>query len=140
METIKFILMGDPNVGKSTLEQAYLKTLKNGCWYSDNTVQNTCYHINLIRLETIEDLQEHLLEHVLIKNIYFVCFNVSDRRTLQNARTTWIWELLKHNSAVKIFLVGLQCDLREQILAKIKQDCVSCDDADFWVVVVMVSN
>lgn len=128
MKTIKFLLMGNKKVGKSSLLEAYLWKLKYGCAYHDHAVEEVRYLIDAIEIETVEELQEHLTENFLIKNIFFVCFNVNDRRTLQPARNIWILELLKHNPKNKIFLVGLQCDLREQLLTKLTHDCVSYSD------------
>ncbi|XP_065356001.1 ras-related protein ced-10-like [Calliphora vicina] len=120
--------MGNKNVGKSTLLEAYLWKLKYGCAYHDHTVEEVRYLIDAIEIETIEELRLHLIEHIEMKNIYFVCFNVNDRKTLQTARNDWILELLKHNPKLRIFLVGLQCDLREQLLVKLTHDYVSHSD------------
>ncbi|XP_023297495.2 cell division control protein 42 homolog [Lucilia cuprina] len=128
MKTIKFLLMGNKNVGKSTLLDTYLWKLKYGMAYHDHISEEIRYIIDVIEIETVEELRSHLTEHIEMKNIYFVCFNVNDRKTLHTARNEWILQLLQHNPKTRIFLVGLQCDLRDQILTKLKQDCVSHSD------------
>lgn len=128
MKTVKFLLMGTKNVGKSSLLEAYLWKLKYGRAYHDHTVEEVRYLIDVIELEDVEELREHRKEHLEMRNIYFVCFNVNNRKTLQTARNTWILELIKSNPKRKIFLVGLQCDVRDQLLTKLTSNCVSYND------------
>lgn len=128
MKTIKFLLMGNEKVGKSTLLDTYLWKLKYGCAYHDHTVEAVRYLIDVIEIETVEDLRDHLQENCFVRTIYFVCFNVNDRKSLQPARKIWILELLKYNPKAKIFLIGLQCDLRQQIFKKLTHHCVSYND------------
>lgn len=128
MKTAKFLLMGNQNVGKSTLLDTYLWKLKYGCAYHDHTEEQVRYLIDVVDINTIEELREHLRLNVVPRNIFFVCFNVTDRTTLTHARQIWIYELLKLRPNSKIFLVGLQCDLREQFVKKITNDCVRYSD------------
>lgn len=128
MKTVKFLLMGNKNVGKSTLLDTYLWKLKYGCAYHDHTEEQVRYLIDIIDFNTVEQLREHLALDLVSRNIFCVCFNVADKNTLKQAREVWIYELLKLKPSSRIFLIGLQCDLREQFVMKLKNDCVYYSD------------
>lgn len=44
-----------------------------------------------------------------------LCFAVDNRDSLENIESKWIAEISEHCQGVKIVLVALKCDLREDI-------------------------
>ncbi|PRT54051.1 GTP-binding protein RHO3 [Wickerhamiella sorbophila] len=43
-----------------------------------------------------------------------LCFSVDSRDSLENAQTRWVSEIIDHCEGVKLVLVALKCDLRNQ--------------------------
>lgn len=128
-KTIKFLLMGDEGVGKTSLKNVYLKNLNFDLPYHDHRIDKQRYQIDVIEILSFDQLQKYNIyenEHDIIINV--LCFSVAERKTLATLRRVWIPEVMNLNKTAKMFLMGLQCDLREQFLYKWRQSCFSHEE------------
>uniref|UniRef100_A0A1I8NFG4 Ras family protein n=1 Tax=Musca domestica TaxID=7370 RepID=A0A1I8NFG4_MUSDO len=125
--SLKFLLLGDAGVGKSCLVNIYLYKLN--LLYHEHRFDKQIYQIDILEILTFDELHRHnIYENERDAVVNILCFNVTDRKTLYSLRHQWIPELLKLKKNPKIFLMGLQCDRREQFLTKLTQNCVSREE------------
>ncbi|XP_073821483.1 rho-related protein racB-like [Musca autumnalis] len=121
---IKFLLLGDAGVGKSSLISTYFYKLS--LVYHEHRYDKRRYQIEMIEILTFEDLKRfHMYENENDAVVNILCFNVTCRKSLYSIRHGWIPEILKLKKNPKMFLLGLQCDRREQFLTKLTHHCVS---------------
>ncbi|XP_073821484.1 ras-like GTP-binding protein RHO1 [Musca autumnalis] len=123
-KSIKFLLLGDAGVGKSSLISTYFYKLS--LVYHEHRYDKRRYQIEMIEILTFEELKRfYIYENEIDDIVNILCFNVTDRKSLYSIRHEWIPEILKLKKNPKMFLLGLQCDRREQFLTKLTQNCSS---------------
>ncbi|XP_075151053.1 cdc42 homolog [Haematobia irritans] len=125
--SLKCLLMGDEGVGKTSLQKVYMHNF--GLKHHDHRYDGQRYQIEVMEVLTFNQLhQYHLYENERDMIINVLCFNVTERKSLATLRREWIPELLTINKKCKLFLMGLQCDLREQFLTRLTQKCFNFED------------
>ncbi|XP_013111172.2 uncharacterized protein LOC106089747 [Stomoxys calcitrans] len=121
--------MGDEGVGKSTLLHLYTQKIHFDLPYHDHRIDHQRYQIEVVEVLTFDQLHQHkMYENQLDIIIHVLCFDVTNRRSLDTLKRIWIPEIMGISSSRKIFLMGLKCDLREQFLAKLTQKCFNYED------------
>lgn len=133
MKLIKFILLGKPNIGKSTLIDCYLWKVFFGYAYHDHVHEAQRYQIETLVIECLTQLKlfhksynesdEYTRSNQV--NIYFVCFSVADKCSFKALTEEWLPEVMLLNQFNdSIFVLGLQSDLRDRMLLKCNRGCI----------------
>ncbi|XP_061396603.1 cdc42 homolog [Musca vetustissima] len=126
-KTLKFLLIGNGGVGKSALLSTYLHRLN--LFQYEHRIDRQIYQVDIVEIITFDDLHRYnLYENEWDAVVNILCFNVTNRSTLHSLRHEWIPELMKLKRNPKMFLMGLQCDRREQFLTKFTQGSVSREE------------
>ncbi|KAL7714496.1 Rho family GTPase [Entamoeba marina] len=120
MSQIKLVIIGDKNVGKNSLVDAYFlneyppdyvsKTF-SGCIITTK-IDNKIVVIDCW-LTSASDSEEVRKISYADADCFLLCFSIDDRTTFDNLRTKWVKEISNSiNKEPKFFIVGTKADLR----------------------------
>ncbi|EDO17403.1 hypothetical protein Kpol_1060p60 [Vanderwaltozyma polyspora DSM 70294] len=119
---VKIVIVGDKNVGKTSLLLTYLN---NGKYPQDKEVPNILqdyrtiidgpnnkkYELSLWDVSANEEDERLRPFSYSDAQICFACYAIDDPASLVNLENTWVPEVRHFNPRTKIFLVGLKSDL-----------------------------
>lgn len=121
MKVIKFFVIGEQGIGKSTLIDTYLWKSNFGYAYHDHLMDIRRYHIQLVEISQFAELENTLNQGHFDIPIFLLCFKVTERKTLRVARDIWLPKIRRTHENANVFLMALQCDLRHSFRQKIMQ-------------------
>ena len=118
---IKCVLIGDDMVGKTSLLITYSSNIFPHVYvpsvldtYVVNVnIENDTYRLGLYDTASQYDYENNLID----ADIFIVCFSLNSSTSLQNVDKIWIPKLEHFNSKASILLVGLQSDVKKDILS-----------------------
>jgi Rho family protein len=124
----KIVLLGDGACGKTSLlnvftrgffPQVYEPTVFEN-YVHDVFVDNT--HIELSLWDTAGQEEFDRLRSLSYSDTHCImlCFSVDSRDSIENVESKWVGEIAENTQGVKLVLVALKCDLREQ--ARMQQE------------------
>lgn len=117
----KLVVLGDGACGKTSLLTVFIKG------YFPTTYEPTVFE-NYVEMVQVDDQQVELSlwdtagqeEFDRLRSLSYadthvvmICFSVDSPVSLENVSTKWIQEVNDNCSGVKVILVALKCDLRE---------------------------
>jgi len=121
METIKLVVVGNKGVGKTSLlitwttnamPSEYIPEVFDN--YSANMMTDgKPYNLTLWDTAAGSEFDELRPLAYPETDIFFVCYSIVDRSSLQAVKEQWVPELQKYSPNVPYFLVGLKHDLRD---------------------------
>ena len=119
--TIKCVLIGDDGVGKTSLLITYSSNIFPHVYvpsvldsYAVNVkIENNTYTLGLYDTASHHDYVNSLID----ADIFIVCFSLNSASSLQSLDKKWIPKLKNFNSKASILLVGLQSDVKKDILS-----------------------
>jgi len=122
IQTAKCVVVGDENVGKSSL----IVTYTTKCFPDTTDVftvfENTSVHIpfgdSIVNLQIWDAAPQDAFSKLRAVsysecNVFLLCFSIVSPPTFENVLRKWYPELLQSCPAVPIILVGCKSDLRE---------------------------
>ena len=112
--SLHIFIMGDSNVGKNALTEAYL-----GNWFHDHSQHSRINYCSarssiidgeqyVIHIESVEVLD------VILCSAVILVFSVNDFQSYNNILTKWIPKIKQHCPSAPIVLVGNKTDLKEK--------------------------
>jgi len=121
----KIVILGDGACGKTSL----LNVFTRGYFpqvYEPTVFENYNYtiyvdgqHIELSLWDTAGQEEFDRLRSLSYSDTHVImlCFSVDSRDSLENVQSKWVGEIAEHCEGVKLVLVALKCDLRDQQIA-----------------------
>ena len=121
MQSVKCVVVGDGNVGKTCLLASHTENVFLGEYTPtvfDNKSTNMVVdgkQINLGLWDTAGQTEYDRLRPLSYPNsdVFLICFSVVRPASLENVKVKWYPEVNHHCSDVPIILVGTKVDLRE---------------------------
>ncbi|CAG8485687.1 4908_t:CDS:2 [Diversispora eburnea] len=119
----KLVVVGDGACGKTSLlnvftrgrfPQNYEPTVFEN-YVHDIWIENK--HIEISLWDTAEFDRLRSLSYA-DTHVIMLCFAVDNRDSLENVESKWMEEIREHCAGVKLVLVALKCDLREDVQVK----------------------
>ncbi|XP_048736304.1 cdc42 homolog [Ostrea edulis] len=120
--SLKCVLVGDTNVGKSSLaarissrtfKTDYSPTLFDN-YSATVSVHGIPYHLNLFDTAGKEDFSKVRVMSYINSDVFLVCFSIDDIKSLVHAQESWVPELRQHLPNTPFILVGTKLDVRFQ--------------------------
>ncbi|GAA6004440.1 hypothetical protein JCM10207_000728 [Rhodosporidiobolus poonsookiae] len=117
----KIVVVGDGACGKTSLLNVYVLD-RFPEEYEPTVFENHCkeiqvdgVHLELALWDTAgqEDFDRLRSLSYADTNVVLLCFSVDQPTSLENVEARWIDEIMEHCPGVKVCLVALKCDLRE---------------------------
>ncbi|CAH1758968.1 13045_t:CDS:2 [Entrophospora sp. SA101] len=117
----KLVVLGDGACGKTSLlnvftrgyfPQVYEPTVFENYVY-DIWIDNQQIELSLWDTAGQEEFDRLRTLSYADTHVVMMCFSVDNRDSLDNIDSKWMQEILEHCEGVKIVLVALKCDLRE---------------------------
>ncbi|KAH3867093.1 ras-related C3 botulinum toxin substrate 2-like isoform X1 [Dreissena polymorpha] len=136
MQALKCVLVGDGNVGKTSL----MKTYKEKCFPETNiptvfdsikvTMQVDEKNYDLTVYDTAGQEAYDRLRPLTYPqtDVFLMCFSLVSRASYENVRLKWLPELKHHCRDVPIVLVGTKLDMRDE--NSTKDDALMNGDRD----------
>jgi len=122
MEDIKVVMVGDGNVGKTSLLISYttnrfpedhIPTIFE--YYSSYAVvNNNPVRMNFLDTSGEKDYQELNVLGYNQADVFVVVFSVSDPNSFKNVKKFWIPEIRKYDSTIPILLIANKIDKRDE--------------------------
>ncbi|KAH0790972.1 ras-related protein Rab-10 [Histomonas meleagridis] len=123
-ESYKIILLGDSNVGKTSIINRYCKDLFEeecqptvGIGFQPKIIEVDGVRIKLAIWDTAGQEKYRTLTKQFYRNVdgVIVVYDITDIKTLENIKEYWIPQLELHsNSAYQTMIVGNKIDLRDK--------------------------
>ncbi|XP_011446036.1 cdc42 homolog [Magallana gigas] len=120
--SLKCVLVGDMNVGKSSLaarissrtfKTDYSPTLFDN-YAATVSVHGIPYHLNLFDTAGKEDFSKVRVMSYINSDVFLVCFSIDDVKSLVHVQESWVPELRQHVPNTPFILVGTKLDVRFQ--------------------------
>nr|XP_022333932.1 cdc42 homolog [Crassostrea virginica] len=120
--SLKCVLVGDMNVGKSSLaaricsrtfKTDYSPTLFDN-YAATVSVHGIPYHLNIFDTAGKEDFSKFRVISYLNSDVFLVCFSIDDIKSLVHVEESWVPELRQHVPNTPFILVGTKLDARFQ--------------------------
>ncbi|ORY21753.1 small GTPase superfamily [Naematelia encephala] len=122
----KLVVLGDGACGKTSLLTVFTKG------YFPTTYEPTVFenHVEMLQVDeqTVElslwdtagqeDFDRLRSLSYADTHVVMICFSVDSPTSLENVETKWIEEVNEHCAGVKIILIALKCDLRDDPAVK----------------------
>jgi len=119
----KLVVLGDGACGKTSLlnvftrgyfpqvyEPTVFENYVHDIWIDNHQIElslwDTAGQEDFARLRSLSYTDTHVI---------MLCFTVDNRDSVENIESKWMEEITEHCHGVKIVLVALKCDLREDI-------------------------
>ena len=121
MKKIKCVLVGDNDVGKTSLIITYTSgTFPSGhvpSVHPEYSIQMVVADesVNLELWDTKEEEyeDEYRLQTYPHTDVFLLCFSVESQQSFENVKSKWLPELTHHSPGVPIVLVGNKSDLQD---------------------------
>jgi Ras-related C3 botulinum toxin substrate 1 len=120
MHQIKCVVVGDGNVGKTSLLMSYTMNVFPSHYIPtvfDNYSTNLMIANEQIRLQIWDTAGQ--AEYSRFRpfsypqtDVFLICFSIGSPTSFDNVQTAWIHELAEHCPTTPLILVGLKSDLR----------------------------
>ncbi|KAK6952441.1 hypothetical protein Daesc_006978 [Daldinia eschscholtzii] len=113
----KLVLLGDGACGKTSLlnvfTRGYFPTVYEPTVFENYVHDNV--HIELSLWDTAGQEEFDRLRSLSYDNtdVVVLCFSVDSKDSLENVESKWVGEIQENCPGVKLVLVALKCDLRE---------------------------
>ena len=132
----KIVILGDGACGKTSL----LNVFTRGYFpqvYEPTVFENYVHdiyvdgqHIELSLWDTAGQEEFDRLRSLSYSDTHVImlCFSVDSRDSLENVQSKWVGEIAEHCDGVKLVLVALKCDLRDQSGDEIDRNLISYDE------------
>lgn len=131
MDTIKCVLVGDTDIGKTHLLTTYItkifpKEYMPGVFNINSTTISVDSHtMNLELRDTCGMTDYDSVRHLGYNgvDVFIICFSIANPTSFDNVKNKWLPEVKHHDPKLPILLVGTQTDLRTdpQVLEKLKK-------------------
>ncbi|GAA6063631.1 hypothetical protein JCM10212_000132 [Sporobolomyces blumeae] len=122
----KIVVVGDGAAGKTSLLNVFVSghfpTAYEPTVFENHTIEmvvdDTAIDMSLWDTAGQEDFDRLRSLSYSDTHVILLCYAVDQPSSLENVESKWIDEILEHCPGVKICLVALKCDLREDPLAR----------------------